>query len=148
MKQNLTIGVLLPFFVTNDGLTQERSDVMSKEMTFEKRVAVTREYNAKSCQADLFIQYFQKVTNAHVRITLVNKACGASSGAYKVRIQYKDAQREIKRVEFKESWGRDDDANVISEKDYFVGDDIDIVRVDTQSLSCECKGLETETPTD
>lgn len=158
MKQILLVVTLLALCMTNDGLTQENpaasgdastpteqsSEDKSEGKKFEKRVRVTQGYNAKGCEADLRIEYFQKGSDAHVETMLVNEACGASSGDYTVRIRYKDAQGEINRLEFEETWDRDDDADVTSEKDYFVGDDIDIVRVNTRGLSCNCKELETE----
>ena len=156
MKQNVLVVTLLTIFVSGDGLAQghpdakgeasvqihRESEYKAESKAFEKRVPVTLEYNAGGCNAELHLEYFQKGTDAHVKTTLKNEECGASSGNYTLRVRYTDAKGEMDLVEFEETWNRDDDAMVISEKEYFVGDDIDIVRVNTRRLSCSCKGAE------
>ena len=153
MKPFLTVFFLVAIFISVDGLaqgnpeakggpsvsTQRSSEYEVESKSFEKYVPVTLEYNTGACSAELFLEYFQKETDAHVKIVLNNEECGASSGNYTIRVRYKDAQGELGLVEFEEAWNRDDDGNVVNEKDYFVGDDIDIVRVNSRRLSCSCK---------
>ena len=152
MKQFLTVVFLVAMFFGNDGLAQGNPDAKGEasvniqrsseyeveSKTFEKRVPVTLEYNTGACKAELLLEYFQKGTEAHVKTTLTNEECGASSGNYTIRVRYKDAQGELGLAEFEEAWNRDDDGMVINEKDYFVGDDVDIVRVNSRRLSCNC----------
>ena len=157
MKPVLTAVVLVVIITSNDGWTQghhdatgeatvtiERSSEYSVESkTFEKHFPVKLEYGAGGCKAELRLEYYQKGADAHVKTMLSNEECGASSGDYTIRIRYKDAQGESGQVEYEEAWNRDDDAVVTSEKDYFIGDDIDLVRVNSRGLSCNC----TESPT-
>lgn len=152
MKQILSALILGAIFGSNDAWTQGHPDAKGEasvsiqrsteyeveSKTFEKHIPVKLEYGAGGCKANLHIEYFQKGTDAHVKTMLSNEECGASSGDYTIRIRYKDAQGELGLVEYEEAWTRDDDVTVTNEKEYFVGDDIDLVRVNTRRLSCSC----------
>jgi len=157
MQAILMVTVLLAMFVSSNSLAQghyeatgeatikiERSsEYKAKGKEFEKAVPVAMEFNTGACKADLHLKYFQKGTDAHVETTLRNEECGASSGNYTVRVQYRDATGGSKLVEFDETWKRNDASDVTSEKDYFVGDDVDIMRIKSSNLSCRCDGPET-----
>jgi hypothetical protein len=152
MKPVFTAVILVAIFTSNDGWTQghhdatgeasvtiERSSEYEVESkTFEKHIPVKLEYGAGGCKVELRLEYYQKGADAHVKTMLSNEACGASSGNYTIRIRYKDAQGELGLTEFEEAWNRDDDGMVVNEKEYFVGDDVDIVRVNSRRLSCSC----------
>jgi len=45
---------------------------------------------------------------------------------------------------FEESWERSDAEAIVGEKDYFVADIIDILRVRSRKLNCPCATGETE----
>jgi hypothetical protein len=152
MRQILSVLILVAIISSNDAWTQGNPDAKGEasvsiqrsseyeveSKTFEKSVPVKLEYGTGGCKADLHIEYFQRGTDAHVKTMLSNDECGASSGDYTIRIRYKDAQGELGLVEYDETWSRDDDVTVTNEKEYFVGDDIDLVRVNTRRLSCSC----------
>ncbi len=156
MRAIFSIGTLLAMFVSSSSVAQghyeanptqtisiERSHEYKAEgKEFKKVVPVELEYNVGACKADLKLEYFQKGVNAHVKSTLSNEQCGASSGNFTVRVQYRDAGGGTKLLEFDETWKRDDDSEVISEKDYFIGDDIDIMRIKSRDLSCQCTAME------
>ena len=156
MRAIFLIGTLLAIFVSSSSVAQghyeadptqtisiERSHEYKAEgKEFKKVVPVTLEYNVGACKADLKLEYFQKGANAHVKSTLSNEQCGASSGNYTVRVQYRAAEGGTKLLEFDETWKRDDDSDVISERDYFVGEDIDIMRIKSRNLSCQCTEVE------
>ena len=157
MQAIIFVTMLMAIFVSSSSLAQghyeanpeasiqiERSSEYKAEgKEFKKVVPLTLEYNTAACKADLNLEYFQKGTHAHVKSTLHNDDCGASSGNYTVRVQYRDATGGSKQVEFEESWERSDDSDVTGEKDYFVGDDIDILRIRSKNLSCVCIAPET-----
>ncbi len=153
MKLIFLIVALAAIVVSNDGLAQGHPDASGEASTkiyrsseyqkeskeFEKTVPVVLEYNSDACEADLHLEYFQTGPDAHVKTKLINETCGASSGNYTIRIRFKDAKGNMDLVEFEEAWNRDDDATLTSEKNYFVGEDIDITRVNSRRLSCSCK---------
>ena len=158
MKSVISIAIMFAaIFSCNNGWTQRNPDAQGEatvsiqrssefeveSKAFEKRIPVKLEYGAGGCKAELRLEYYQKGADAHVKTMLSNEECGASSGDYTIRIHYEDAHGESGQVEFEETWNRDDEAVVTSEKDYFVGDDIDLVRVNSRRLSCSC----TESPT-
>jgi len=158
MKAIILVSILLALFVSGSSLAQghyevtgektstiknRSSDYTAEGKEYEKSVPITLEYNTDACKADLNLEYFQKGTDAHVKSTLHNDDCGASSGNYTVRVQYKDAAGGSKQVEFEETWERNDDSDVTGEKDYYVGDDVDILRVRSKGLSCSCVVSET-----
>ena len=158
MKPTLLPAMLLALFVSSGSLAQGHPDASGEASIviqrssehkaegkeFHKRVPVTLEYHGGGCAATLGLEYYQKGAEAHVKSTLRNDVCGASSGTYTLRIRYRNDDDVTDKVEFEEAWSRDDDADVISEKDYFVGDDLDIRRVSTRNLTCTCKALESQ----
>lgn len=102
------------------------------------KLDLTLEYEQKACLATLSLEYYQKASNAHVKSTLKNDGCAASSGSYVVRVQYLPDEGERSSVEFEETWFRDDDNDVVAEKDYYIGEDLQIRRVSSGRLRCEC----------
>ena len=96
------------------------------------------EYATDACGAVIEIKYYQKGSSAHVASTLTNDDCGASSGTYVIQIRYRGADRQTQSKDFPETWERLDSNPVVVEKDYFVADDIDILRVRTRKLNCTC----------
>jgi hypothetical protein len=158
MHAKILVVVLLATFLSTDILAQghyeatgektielqRSSEYAAEGKEFEKVVPITMEYSTDACKADLSLEYFQKGANAHVKSTLSNEECGASSGDYTVRVKYKDSAGASQLVEFEEAWIRSDDADVVSEKDYPLGDDMDIVRVQSIKLSCHCEELQTQ----
>ena len=153
MRAITLVGIFLVTFTSGSSMAQghyeanpqqtikvERSHEYKAEgKEYKKVVPVTMEFNTGACKADLRLEYFQKGANAHVKSTLSNEQCGASAGNYTIRVQYRDAEGNTKLLEFDETWNRDDDADVASEKDYFIGDDIDIMRIKSRNLSCHCE---------
>lgn len=158
MRTALAANLLLLLMLSNSGWSQghpnatgeasikiERSsEHQAQGQEFEKKVGVTLEYDQKGCAATLSLEYYQKGTDAHVKSTLKNDQCAASSGSYVLRIRYRPQEGEMDGVEYEETWSRDDDADVIVEKDYFVGKDLDIRRVSSAKLRCTCTETETE----
>ena len=156
MRAIFLIGTLLAMFVSSSSVAQGHYEADPTQTTtiqrsheykaegkeFERVVPVTMEFNTGACKADLKLEYFQKGANAHVKSRLSNEQCGASSGNYTVRVQYRAAGGGTKLLEFDETWKRDDESDVISERDYFVGDDIDIMRIKSRNLSCQCTEVE------
>jgi len=158
MRTALTATLLLLLMLSNNGWSQghpvatgeasikiERSSEHKAEgQEFEKKIGVTLEYQQKGCAATLGLEYYQKGTDARVKSTLNNEQCAASSGSYVLRIRYRPDEGEMGEVEYEETWSRDDDVDVVVEKDYFVGEDLDIRRVSSAKLRCTCTETETE----
>lgn len=158
MKTLLTSALSLVLMLSNNGWSQghpdasgeasikiERSSEHKAEgAEFQKKVPVTLEYHDDACAASLNLEYYQKGAEAHVKSTLINEVCAASSGTYTLRILYLPDEGEMGELEFEESWSRDDDADVVTEKDYLVGDDLEIRRVSSRKLKCECVIADTE----
>lgn len=123
-----------------------RSTDVKFEGEFEMRKEVRLEYKSDDCEAKLQLEYYQKGASAHVKSTLTNEQCPASSGAYIVQVRYRDEKGDLLTKEFPETWARDDAAPIVMEKDYPVADDVDIVRVRSRGLSCECAATELDDP--
>ena len=156
MRTVLVAIPLLLLMLSNNGWSQghpdatgeasikiERSSEYKAEgQEFEKQVGVTLEYRQKGCAATLGLEYYQNGTDAHVKSTLKNEQCAASSGSYVLRISYRPDEGDMGEVEFEETWSRNDDADVIAEKDYFVGENLEIRRVTSSKLRCVCTETE------
>ncbi len=105
-------------------------------------VQAETEFATNACMANIEIEYYQKNSMAHVETELNNDNCAASSGTYVIQVRYKDAAGEQLTKDFEESWERSDAEAIVGEKDYFVADNIDILRVRSRKLSCICASAE------
>ena len=119
-------------------VANEAEDRTNNEAEIRLTVEAEHEYGTGACQATIEIEYYQKGPSAHVESTLTNGDCGASSGTYVIQIRYRGADRQSQSKEFAETWERADSNPVVVEKDYFVADDIDILRVRSRKLDCTC----------
>lgn len=126
--------------------TQRSTDLKSEGRKFEKKFSATLEYKQEGCAATLGLVYYQNGPDAHVKSTLENLQCRASSGSYILRIRYIHDEGGLGDVEFEETWSRDDDGDIVSEKDYYVGDDLEIRRVSSSELKCECTEPQLDEP--
>jgi hypothetical protein len=156
MKTVLTTAVFLLLMLSSEvwsqghpvatpekSITVERSSEHRAEgKEFEREVPVKLEYYQEGCAATLGLEYYQKGTHAHVKSTLRNAQCAASSGSYTITIRYRPDEGEQGDVRFEETWSRDDDADVVTEKDYYVGEDLEIRRVSSSNLTCECSAAD------
>lgn len=116
----------------------DEDGLIKTEMEFHQTIELEHKYATDACQAVIEIEYYQKGASAHVESELTNDDCGASSGTYVIQIRYRDADRQSQSKEFPETWERADSNPVVVEKDYFVADDIDILRVRSRKLDCTC----------
>ncbi len=91
-----------------------------------------------NCQASIAIDYTQNDTVARVDGTLENKTCAASSGSYVISVSTIDANNKLQTQQFTETWQRDDDQPVKFGKDYPIGSNVDLVRVQTPRVQCKC----------
>jgi hypothetical protein len=152
MRTALTIAACLSLMLSSDvwsqgnpyatpekSITIERSSEHQAEgKEFERQVPVTLEYDQGGCAATLSLEYYQKGTDAHVISTLRNTQCAASYGTYTIRIKFRPDEGEPGEVQFEETWSRDDDADIVTEKDYYVGDALEVRRVSSSKLKCTC----------
>jgi hypothetical protein len=158
MRKALVATLLLLMMLSNTGWSQGHTEAtgeasnkiegssehQAEGQEFEKKVGMTLEYEQKGCAATLGLEYYPRGTDAHVISTLKNEQCAASSGSYVLRIRYRPDEGEMGEVEFAETWSRDDDADVAVEKNYFVGENLDIRRVSSAKLKCMCTETDTE----
>jgi hypothetical protein len=93
---------------------------------------------SRRCQAQLQISYLQKNDMASVESTLNNDDCAASSGSYIVSVRIRDENSETRNIEYEETWQRDDIQPIAMKKEYFAGDNVDVIRVNTKKLRCIC----------
>lgn len=130
----------LGFGTTADA--QEQLEHSAESAEFQIKVPVEVHYGADACAARLALEYYQKNTDAHVTATLTNPTCAASEGSYVLRIRYRRDSGESEQIEFEETWSRDDDANIVTEKVYPVGEDLQITRIRSAKLRCYCLGTD------
>lgn len=136
----LHISVLILCFCNGQASAQDGRVLKPEgEATIEYKVDLEVTPSAiKSCQASLSIEYLQFDTQARVDLTIENPDCGASSGEYTVRIRTKEENGNLNSIEHVESWARDDDAPVESQKTYDIGNNVELIRVSTTKLTCVC----------
>ena len=114
------------------------SEYKSDEKAYSVPVEVQLEYKSNDCEARLSLEYFQRGENAQVNSTLTNGQCAASQGTYTIQVRYRGDDGELKTRDFAETWSREDAEPVLASKQYFVGEDVDLVRVRSRRLTCTC----------
>ena len=112
-----------------------------KEVTFSLEIPSPKTVH---CAAITEIEYTQRDTIVSVEGRIVNTDCAASKGEYRLTVRIRDENRELKTLEFLESWQRQDDQPVQFKGDYPIGENADVVSVRPSQLACAC----TETPTE
>lgn len=93
---------------------------------------------ATRCAAIMELEYSQRNTLVSLRGTIDNEECAASSGEYKLAVKIRDANGELKTLEFLESWQRQDDQPVEFKGEYAIGENVDLVSVRTKQMRCTC----------
>jgi len=90
------------------------------------------------CSGQINVDYAQWDTIARVEGKLVNETCAASTGEYEIVVRIKDDSGEIKTLEFVETWQRSDDLPITFMKDYTIGENVELIRLNARWLRCTC----------
>ncbi len=132
------------------GDEQDRDERVIDAQAAEIRIQIEaeHEYVTNACEARLDVSYYQKGDSVHVETELRNDQCGASSGSYALEVRYRGDDGEVRAVEFEELWQRSDAEPVTLEKDYYVAENIDVMRVRSRRLRCECASAPDEAGAD
>jgi len=107
----------------------------------------------KYCHVSVDIGYLQKNADVMVNMTLENPDCAASGGSYTVAIKFRDENNELQTAEYEETWERQDDQPLQSRREYFIGENVDLINARVKRLKCVCaairgEGSDTLPPTD
>ena len=153
MRKNLRAFQYLLVLAVGIGNTQivsaqeQQDSKKSHEIRYTMTLGTTPPDQPK-CAAQLLFTFIQKNTVAAVESTLSNPDCGASSGDYTMLVRYREENNEIQSLEYPETWQRDDDQDIESRKEYFIGDNVDLVTVRSRKLRCICDnaGAEEDAP--
>jgi hypothetical protein len=121
---------------------QDQTDTESDDSA--KQIQMKMEIQPNACRAHLGVEYYQRGEHAHVTTELTNDDCAASSGRYTIRVRFRGEDGEIRNLDYPETWERADASPVESVKDYFVGENVDVIRVRVRDLKCECTAEEIE----
>ena len=135
-SRTLTKGLALLLCVAPGVVVADKT--ISNEAEIRIELDVKHEFTTDRCQARLEVEWYQKGPSVRVESTLTNDDCDASSGSHVVRVSYRGADGERQQKEFEESWQRDDSEPVRMKKDYFIADDVDVLRVRPGRLRCVC----------
>ena len=102
------------------------------------QIEAEHEYSTNACEARLDVEYYQKGDSVHVETFLDNDQCDVSSGSYTLQVRYRGDDGEVRTVEFEERWERSDAEPIRLGRDYYVAENIDVMRVRSRRLRCEC----------
>ena len=95
------------------------------------------------CEASVLTEYSQRDTLAHIIGTISIASCPAgTTGAFTLVARVKDEAGEIKPLEFKETWQRDDAQDHAFDSDYPIGENVELVSVRVRNLTCTCAAVE------
>jgi hypothetical protein len=91
------------------------------------------------CEATATTEYRQVAAVARVDSTISLAVCPAgSSGEFTFVMRVEDDSGEIRPLEFKETWQRNDSQDVKVAADYPIGEDVELVNVRMRGLICTC----------
>ena len=138
MRLVLTLATAVAMLLPLSLLAVDDESRINNEAEIRVTVEMEHEYATDMCMAAMELEYYQKGSSAHVETRLENPACAASSGSYTLEIRYRDAQGEVNSKEYSEDWERSDANTVVLVKDYFVAENVDIIRVRSRKLRCTC----------
>jgi hypothetical protein len=126
---------------------EEEGSKKHHEIRYKMTISTTPPEKLR-CKAQLQVSYIQKDTVAEVDTTLNNTDCAASGGGYTILVRFRDKNNELQSMEYPETWRRDDDQSIELRKEYFIGEDVDLVSVRSRKLQCICDaaGEPVETP--
>jgi hypothetical protein len=130
----LTLGLLV-------ALPVAAGEESTRTYTLESKAPLTVTLGLPAtlkCNAEIALTYAQKNTDANVEGELNNADCAASSGEYTLAVSIRDANGATQTLEFNETWQRSDNQNLVFEKDFPIGENVDLLRVRTRRLSCTC----------
>lgn len=130
--------LILLFGTTSFAVADEDESNINNEAKIRTTIVFEQRFATNVCKAELEIEYYQKGSSVHVESTLTNADCGASSGSYVIQVRYRGADRQTRSKEFAELWERTDITPVLDVKDYYIADDVDIIRVRSRKLDCSC----------
>lgn len=97
--------------------------------------------NAARCKANVEISYVQMNARIRVDTAISNHDCAASHGGYQLQIRTKDSDGASAMRSFSETWTRDDDADLNSEKFYDMAGHVELVWARVNRVSCTCTAL-------
>ena len=129
---------------SSGGGSRVRSNCEEPETTtvrFEQELKLVIDVPAvltMQCAATTTTEYQQRNTSARVEGAIAISDCTAAAGAYKVAVRVKGESGEGQVLEFKETWQRSDDRDVSFAADYPIGENVELVSVRLQNLTCTC----------
>jgi hypothetical protein len=108
---------------------------VENEVTFSLELPAAK---SPQCATTVAVEYTQRDTVVSVEGTVDHQDCAASAGEYRLTVSVRDESRELKRLEFLESWQRADDQPVAFTAEYPIGENVDLVSVRARPLRCTC----------
>ena len=140
MKTLFRLILAMSFIGASIALADKKREdkLITNETEFTMVIETKTEFASDACMASLEVEYYQKDSSAHVETALTNDDCAASSGSYVIQVRYKDAAGEHQTKDFGETWERSNAEPIAVVKDYFIAENIDILRVRSRKLDCTC----------
>lgn len=139
------VGAIVAAMALVPANAEQSKRKVNNEAEIRHTMTLEPAHTGRACDARLEVEYYQKGAEVHVDTELFNDACDASSGTYVIEVRYRDDDGEINSKLFDEAWSRDDDQPVKASRDYAVADNVDVIRVRSRKLRCEC--AEAKAPT-
>ena len=115
------------------GEEEPTAEPVEKELTltFDRPVL-----ESAQCKATMNIEYLQIDTIARVTGVIGNEDCAASSGEYTIQARIRNESGETRKLDFTETWQRDDDQPVKVSAEYPIGENVELLRLRSSGLRC------------
>ena len=93
---------------------------------------------APQCVASVSTVYFQANTVAKVESTIEIEGCAAAAGRYTIVARIRDSAGETQTLEFEETFEHTDDQSMTVNRDYPIGQNVELVNLRTRGVRCDC----------
>jgi len=124
--------------IEND-YNRARGVAVPVELEQALRVQSAARPTGPQCEATTLTEYQQRNNVARVTGTVSIANCPAgTAGNFTLVARVRDESGEIKPVEFNETWQRSDAQDHSFNRDYPIGDNVELMNVRVRDLSCTC----------
>ena len=130
------------------GAQSSREAISKREAQKTYSMTLEAERQSLTCFPSTSVEYQQSNTLAQVTGVISVDDCAAASGTYRVSLVVRGNDGSSETLQFEESWARDDAAPIQIEKDYAIGENVDLLRVRVRSKRCVCAEPASDTEDD
>lgn len=114
---------------------EEKRIVLESEITLRSSMPAIE---VATCRATVRLRYDQRNTVVRVDGDVQHDACPVSSGEFEVQVSFRDAAGDMQRLNFSETWQRENGESLAFTQDYLMGEETSLSQVTARNVRCSC----------